>query len=121
MCKDHKDLIMHQRSCKMYKSLRLPQNSTDNNMDSTLASTKELTSTPNHDPSSSSSSAQTVVATKSAIPGVKLPRTPAKWPEANAFFQLQRKLLPSLNNIDEFTITFHKMIYDYFVQNYGSY
>ncbi|ESO04099.1 hypothetical protein HELRODRAFT_173177 [Helobdella robusta] len=114
MCKGRKGLIMHQRSCKMYKSLRLPQNLTDNNR----ASPEESTSTPNHGASSSSTSAQAVVATESAFSSVKLPKTPAQWSEANTFFQLQRKHLPSLNNINEFTIKFQKMMYYYFAQNY---
>ncbi|ESO00305.1 hypothetical protein HELRODRAFT_176176 [Helobdella robusta] len=68
----------------------------------------EIISTPNYRSSSSS----TDEATESVIPGIKLPRTPAQWSKANVFFLLQYKLPPSLNNIDKFTITFQKMIYN---------
>ncbi|ESN95846.1 hypothetical protein HELRODRAFT_179040 [Helobdella robusta] len=46
--------------------------------------------------------------------------TQLKWLEANAYFQLHQSTLPNLTNLNEFTIGFQTMIYNYFASNFGT-
>ena len=56
------------------------------------------------------------------LPGVHLPRNPRDWEEANTFFNIafMDALHSPIRNLDEFTRTFQKSIYDYFAENYGT-
>ncbi|ESO02825.1 hypothetical protein HELRODRAFT_174249 [Helobdella robusta] len=108
-CKGRKGLIMHHRSCKLHKTLIL----------SNTSKVTESSISP-HVQQPVSSSPSNVEKTEIPLPGVKLPRTPAQWSEANAYFQLHQKSLPAYYNIDEFTLAFQTMIYNYFAANYGT-
>ncbi|ESO02751.1 hypothetical protein HELRODRAFT_174157 [Helobdella robusta] len=59
---------------------------------------------------------------KTAMPlaGVILPKSHAQWLEANTYFQLQRHTLPNFDNLNNFTVAFQTMIYNYFAKNYGT-
>ncbi|ESN94377.1 hypothetical protein HELRODRAFT_164210 [Helobdella robusta] len=121
-CKDRKGLKMHQRSCKTHKQLPLT-NDEENAVE---------TSTPTTPPPSPSSDVQqqptttshqtleNVENTETPLLGIRLPRSLAQWLEANAYFQLHQSTLPNLTNLNEFTIGFQTMIYNYFASNFGT-
>ncbi|ESN91228.1 hypothetical protein HELRODRAFT_182083 [Helobdella robusta] len=102
----------------MHKSLQLSQEVSEAESNTTSPSIPDSqTSTTNHPQSPKPPSAETIIST---LPGVKLPKTPAQWLEANIFFQLLLKYLPGYDNLNEFTNAFQSMIYKYFAQNYGT-
>ena len=126
-CKGRKGLLMHQRSCKMHKSLQLSNNTNEeeDNANSSVPSPQDRQPSPplSDQPSSSASTPSPRPFIKTEIPllGVKLPKTITQWAEANIYFQLHQHTLPNFDNIDEFTIAFQTMIYNYFASNYGNF
>ncbi|ESO10259.1 hypothetical protein HELRODRAFT_168150 [Helobdella robusta] len=106
-CKGRKGLLMHQRSCKSYKSLRStksevePVDSGDNNA-TTFQHTSDSTTIPK------------------PLPGIKLPKSSTLWAEANAFFHIELKRLDNCADVDNFAIKFQNIIYTYFASNYGT-
>ncbi|ESO00250.1 hypothetical protein HELRODRAFT_176108 [Helobdella robusta] len=80
----------------MHKTLQLPKETSVNEGNTMLLPDSQTTST-NHQQSLPS---PTVATTVSTLPGVKLPKSPAQWLEANTYFQ--------------------STIYRYFAQNYGT-
>ncbi|ESO06031.1 hypothetical protein HELRODRAFT_160144 [Helobdella robusta] len=97
---------MHQRSCKIYKSLK-PVTQEDESNDS------DVTSHPIFQHTSTSTS------TPKPIPGIKLPKSSTQWSEANAFFQLEFRCLDAITDIDSFANRFQEAIYPYFAANCG--
>ncbi|ESN99061.1 hypothetical protein HELRODRAFT_162542 [Helobdella robusta] len=98
---------MHQRSCKIYKSLK-PVTQEDESNDS------DATSQPIFQHTSTSTS------TPKPIPGIKLPKSSTQWSEANAFFQLEFRCLDAITDIDSFANRFQEAIYSYFAANCGT-
>ncbi|ESO01180.1 hypothetical protein HELRODRAFT_175208 [Helobdella robusta] len=97
-CKDRKGLSMHQRVCKVYKSLKSrksevePNNSEDNN-----PTTFQHTSTP--------------TTTPKPFPGIKLSKSSSHWAEAYVFFHMELKCLEDSLDVDSFAISFQNIIY----------
>ncbi|ESO09190.1 hypothetical protein HELRODRAFT_184022 [Helobdella robusta] len=90
-CKGRRGLIMHQRSCKMFKTLRVTNKKSNHENDcSSSPSSPRLptsASASETDPSSTSTESTDVDTSESLLPGVKLPRTEAEWTEANDYFE----------------------------------
>ncbi|ESO08393.1 hypothetical protein HELRODRAFT_169224 [Helobdella robusta] len=106
-CKGRKGLLMHQRSCKSYKSLRStksevePVDSDDNNA-TTFQHTSDSTTIPK------------------PLPGIKILKSSTHWVKANAFFHIELKRLNNCADVDNFAIEFQNIIYSYFASNYGT-
>ncbi|ESN94294.1 hypothetical protein HELRODRAFT_164109 [Helobdella robusta] len=94
---------MHQRSCKINKSLKpVTQEDKSNDSQPIFQHTSTSTSTPK------------------PIPGIKLPKSSTQWSEANAFFQLVFRSLDAISDIDSFANRFQEAIYSYFAANCGT-
>ncbi|ESN95637.1 hypothetical protein HELRODRAFT_179106 [Helobdella robusta] len=96
---------MHQRSCKMFKSLRT-------NVDSKESS---VSSSPNCFNIEHQSTQTTV---SQPLPGVTLPKSTKEWTEANIAFYVKMQCLNDID-IDDFATHFQQIIYSYFAKNYG--
>ncbi|ESO06044.1 hypothetical protein HELRODRAFT_160159 [Helobdella robusta] len=87
-CKSRKGLKMHQRSCKTHKQLQL----TNDEENAVVTSTpKSPSPSPSSDvqqqpTTSSHQTLQNVENTEMPLLGIRLPRNPAQWLEANAYF-----------------------------------
>ena len=55
-----------------------------------------------------------------AKPGIKLPKTPSQWEEANLYFKTKFFLSDPVDNLDEYVEYAQNIVYDYFADNYGS-
>ena len=53
------------------------------------------------------------------LPGVKLPKTPIRWLEANAYFASLSSLRDPISDINSYTSLLQKSIYEYFAANFG--
>ncbi|ESN92909.1 hypothetical protein HELRODRAFT_165045 [Helobdella robusta] len=92
---------MHQRSCKMFKSLRT-------NVDSKESSVSSSSNCFDfkHQP--------TQMTVPQPLPGVRLPKSTTKWTEANIAFYIEMQCLNDMD-IDDFPTHFQQIIYSYYI------
>ena len=113
-CRGRHGFRSHQRSCRAYAALAPDLTSGINSTGAPSASTSASQDHSTSLPSTSPTREQPTI-----LLGVKLPKTPLRWLEGNAYFASLSALRAPISDINSYTSLLQKSIYEYFATNYG--
>ena len=114
-CKGKRGLKAHQRSCATFKSVAEANYVQATDVEEVIGSVRSASSS-----SPDQATATTTNGPMHAKPGIKLPKTPSQWEEANLYFKTKFFLSDPVDNLDDFVENAQNIVYDYFADNYGS-
>ena len=126
-CKGRRGLKSHQRCCTTHQTLAsITEDKTNDPMnESNTTTTTDINNDDNsignnHTPGSTNES----VSNSSCKPGLKLPKTPTQWKEANEFFHYAFLDILDTNtkkdDLNIWVLSIQDRVYDYFASTYGN-